>query len=81
MGATISHDANGNVEMKAMLCPANYFGISANKWGVVATPCQVSSCCWLVQLVCTTHCVCAAHLVLQLPILALLPQTSLAELQ
>ncbi|WIA12448.1 hypothetical protein OEZ85_012483 [Tetradesmus obliquus] len=40
MGATVSHDADGNVELKAMVCPANYFGITANKWGVVATPCQ-----------------------------------------
>jgi hypothetical protein len=40
MGAIISRDAAGNVELKALLCPANYFGIAANKWGLAATPCQ-----------------------------------------
>jgi hypothetical protein len=40
MGASLSRDAAGHVELKAMLCPANYYGIAAIKWGVAASPCQ-----------------------------------------
>jgi hypothetical protein len=44
MGASMKHDSDGNVVMEAMLCPATYFGVAANKYGVVATPCQVRCC-------------------------------------